>query len=101
MFTRQITELISDESYAELQELIVHNPKAGDLISGTNGLRKIRWKIEGVKGKRGGIRVIYYWYVSDDLIYMLIAYPKNEQDDLTPKQKSLLKQLVKEEFKDE
>ncbi|VAW69285.1 mRNA interferase YafQ [hydrothermal vent metagenome] len=97
VFTRQITALISDDSYAELQQAIRLEPESGNIISGSGGLRKIRWKAEG-RGKRGGIRVIYYWYVPGEQIYMLLAYAKNQQTDLSPEQKQVLKQLVEEEF---
>ena len=98
LFTQQIQELLTDDSYAELQDAIEKNPKVGDLITGSNGLRKIRWSTEG-RGKRGGIRVIYYWHVPGDQTYMLLAYAKNKQSDLTPAQLKFLKQLVTEEFR--
>ena len=98
IFTRQIIELISDDSYAQLQRKLWFDPEAGDIIPGSGGLRKIRWRTQG-KGKRGGIRVIYYWYSPEEQIYMLLAYAKNEQTDLTPAQLKLIKQLVDEEFK--
>ena len=68
------------------------------MIPGTGGLRKLRW-LAGGRGKLGGIRIIYYWIVDRDWIVMLLAYPKTEQDDLTPKQKRALKRLVEEELK--
>jgi len=98
VFTAQITDLITDDSYASLQHELRVNPDAGDVIPQGGGLRKIRWRSEG-GGKRGGIRVIYYWYVPGDLIYMLLAYAKNKQSDLTPKQLKILRALVEEEFK--
>jgi hypothetical protein len=73
------------------------HPDAGKIISGSGGLRKIRWSISG-HGKRGGIRVIYYWFASLDRILMLFVYSKNEQDDLTPKQLKMLKKIVEEEY---
>lgn len=73
-------------------------PDAGAVIPGTGGLRKIRWQGSG-RGKRGGVRVIYYWATADDVILMLVAYPKSERDDLTADQKTVLAALVKEEFK--
>jgi hypothetical protein len=97
VFTKQITELLDDESYAKLQYQLRLNPEIGDLIPGTGGLRKVRWKAEG-RGKRGGIRVIYYWHGLDDVTYMLLAYAKNQQENLTDAQKRILKQLVSEEF---
>jgi len=99
LFTRDITALLSDEEYAELQGALVVNPEAGDLIKQTGGLRKLRWSQQSRgKGKRGGVRVIYYWYASGLLIYMLLAYSKDEQDDLSNAQKKLLVSLVNEEF---
>jgi hypothetical protein len=59
VFTRLIQELMSDEGYRALQEVLITRPESGDLIKGSGGLRKIRWKLEG-QGKRGGVRVIYY-----------------------------------------
>jgi hypothetical protein len=99
VFTRRITALLDDTEYAELQQALVVNPKAGDLIPGTGGIRKIRWSHEGRgKGKRGGVRVIYYWRGANDAIYMLFAYSKDEREDLTVEQKRTLKRIVKEEF---
>ena len=99
IFTKQIKALLQDDSYAALQELIRLHPGSGDIVSGSGGLRKLRWKAEG-RGKRGGIRVIYYWFVAGDLAYMLLAYAKNEQEELTQDQLKTLKQLVKQEFDD-
>lgn len=95
VFTRQITKLLPDDEYGELQKKLVSNPDAGDIIQHSGGLRKIRWRL-ATKGKRGGIRVIYYWHVSDDEIYMLLAYGKGEKDDLTAKELKVLRGLVKE-----
>src|SRR5579863_2661538 len=96
-FTRQIIRLMPDEDYRELQEALLLNPEQGDLIRGSGGLRKIRWSQPG-RGKRGGVRVIYYWYLPDAQLYMLLAYPKNEQDNLIQKELKLLKTLVETEL---
>jgi mRNA-degrading endonuclease RelE of RelBE toxin-antitoxin system len=98
VFTKQVKQLLDTESYRLLQLRLVADPEAGALIPGTGGLRKIRWQGSG-KGKRGGIRAIYYWAGQVDVILMLLAYPKNEQGDLTPDQKRILAALVREEFK--
>lgn len=99
LFTRDVLALLSDDEYAEVQGALIVNPEVGDLIRGTGGLRKLRWSQQRRgKGKRGGVRVIYYWYASGSLIYMLLAYSKNEQDDLSAAQKRVLIRLVKEEF---
>ena len=91
-------KLLDPESYRLLQLRLVAEPEAGVVIQGTGGLRKIRWQGSG-RGKRGGIRVIYYWATSDGVLLMLLAYPKNERDDLSAEQKKVLVALVKEEFK--
>ena len=98
VFTKQVKQLLDAESYRLLQLRLVADPEAGALIPRTGGLRKIRWQGSG-RGKRGGIRAIYYWATKDDVVLMLLAYPKNERDDLTPEQKKVLSALVKEEFK--
>lgn len=72
VFTRQIKELISDEEYGELQFVLIQRPEMGDVIPKSGGIRKVRWAGSG-RGKRGGIRVIYYWQVSEDQIFMLLA----------------------------
>lgn len=95
VFTKQIRKLIPDDDYREFQQELIFNPEAGDVIKGSGGLRKIRWR-SAAKGKRGGIRVIYYWYVDDREIYLLLAYGKNEKDDLTAKEVKILRTLVEE-----
>lgn len=83
MFTRQIQSLLSAESYRELQLALADEPRRGRVIPRSGGLRKIRWEGTG-RGRRGGIRVIYYWIPDREMLLMLLAYPKNVQDDLTP-----------------
>ena len=70
-------------------------PDMGNLIPGGGGIRKARWAGIG-RGKRGGSRVIYYWQVADDIIWMLMAYPKSEREDLSRDQVRQLKILVEE-----
>ena len=85
---------MNDEEYAELQTFLAGRPDAGNVIKGSGGMRKLRWAGSG-RGKRGGLRVIYYWWVAKDRISMLMIYPKNEQDDLSTNQLKLLRnQLV-------
>ena len=93
VFSRLIQELMSDEDYRALQEALITRPESGDIIKGSGGLRKIRWKLEG-QGKRGGIRVIYYWVTADDQIRMLYVYRKSKQADLTTDQLATLKSIV-------
>jgi hypothetical protein len=73
-------------------------PEQGPLIKGGAGLRKVRWARRGV-GKRGGVRVIYFWRPVDQVFYMLFAYAKTEQEDLTPDQLRVLARVVREELK--
>jgi hypothetical protein len=62
-FTKRIQGALSDDEYGRLQQALISDPAAGTLIPGGGGLRKLRWATGG-KGKRSGLRVIYYWYVS-------------------------------------
>lgn len=94
-FTRMIDALLDEAAYAKLQEELLKRPDAGDLIKNGGGIRKLRWKRTG-SGKRGGIRVIYYWITEDEQILMLLAYPKNVKDNLTDQETALLRKLVKE-----
>ena len=98
VFTRQITSLLSDDELSALQWVLMGNPERGDLIRGSGGLRKIRWAGSG-RGKRGGLRIIYYWHVPGSTILFLLAYPKNEQEDLTPAQLKVLKSIIQSEYK--
>lgn len=91
-FTEDVTQLLSDEAYAKLQAFLTASPEFGDLIQETGGLRKIRWAAGG-KGKRGGIRVIYYFVTPDSQIRMLLIYHKSSREDLSPRQKSALRKL--------
>ena len=98
IFTKIITRLDDDEAYRSLQFALMLRPEQGPIIRGAGGVRKVRWAMPG-SGKRGGLRVIYYWAPREQAFYMLYAYSKNEQQDLTPAQARLLGQLVREEFK--
>lgn len=96
-FTKQINELLSDEELDDLQWALMANPESGDLIRGSGGLRKLRWAGSG-RGKRGGLRLIYYWHVPGSVILLLLAYLKNEQDNLTTDQLKILKSIIQNEF---
>ena len=75
------------------------NPEAGDIIEGTGGLRKMRFAdAKRGKGKRGGLRVIYYWWLAGKQFWLFAIYGKDEKDDLTPAQKKILKALIKQEL---
>jgi hypothetical protein len=98
VFTRRVLKLISDESYRGLQQALVANPELGEIIRQSGGLRKLRWARAG-RGKRGGVRAIYYWSAAHNVLLMLLVYGKNEQDDLTHEQLRVLRSLVEKEFK--
>jgi hypothetical protein len=98
LFTRKIQGLLTDDEYRQLQLALMLYPTIGDLIQDSGGLRKLRWSARG-RGKRGGIRVIYYWAVKPDQVLLLYAYAKNEQDDLTPEQLKILRKIIEQEYK--
>jgi mRNA-degrading endonuclease RelE of RelBE toxin-antitoxin system len=98
VFTEEITGLLSDDDYGRLQLALVLRPAQGAVIRGSGGLRKIRWGVAG-RGKRGGVRVIYYWEPGEGMCLMLYAYAKSAEGDLTAAQVKLLRQVVLEEFK--
>lgn len=85
----------SDEDLRRLQNFLLASPDAGDVIPGGFGLRKLRWSAQG-RGKRGGARVIYYRHVPGERIYLIYAYVKNVQTDLTREQIKVLAQLMKD-----
>ena len=97
VFTGQVRRLFDAESYRRLQLMLAARPDAGPVIPGSGGLRKVRWPGSG-RGRRGGVRVVYYWAGSDNVILLLLAYPKSDRDDLTAKQLREIAVLVKEEF---
>lgn len=97
IFTNQVQALLSLEEYRKLQMALMIRPDLGTVIPGSGGLRKVRWSLPG-RGKRGGVRTIYYWAVASDQILMLLMYAKNERDDLTPTQLKVLRKIVEEEY---
>ena len=98
IFTKRVKDLLPDEDYRTLQVALLLRPEQGPVVKGGGGLRKIRWAPKGV-GKRGGVRVIYYWQPEEQVIYMLFAYTKSAQEDLTPDQLRVLARIVRGEFK--
>jgi mRNA-degrading endonuclease RelE of RelBE toxin-antitoxin system len=97
IFTRQVQQLLTDEEYRKLQTALVNRPDTASIIRGSGGLRKVRWALPG-RGKRGGVRVIYYWAVHQEQILMLFMYGKNERDDLSSAQLKTLRRTVEEEY---
>jgi len=88
-------EYWTDEDLRAMQNVLLVAPDAGDLIRGGAGLRKLRWSAQG-RGKRGGARVIYYWHVPGDRIYLIYGYVKSRSEDLTAHQLKVLRELMKD-----
>jgi len=95
--TSALQRHLDDERYRQLQIALMLRPEQGLVIPGSGGLRKVRWAAPGM-GKRGGLRVIYYWAVREEAFYMLYVYAKSDQGDLTPTQARQLGRVVREEF---
>ena len=93
IFEKYRSEYLSDEEFRALQSELLARPQSGDVIQGTGGLRKIRVAAKG-KGKRGGARIIYYYFDSLNRFYLLTIYAKNEVSDLTSDQKQQLKSFM-------
>jgi hypothetical protein len=98
-FQKHRDDYLDGELFRSFQLELLKNPEAGDLIEGTGGLRKIRFfdQRRG-KGKRSGLRVIYYWWSGFDQFWLFTVYSKNEQDDLTMPQKKLFRQALDREI---
>lgn len=98
-FERHREEYLSNKAFEALQNEMMKNPEAGDEIQGTGGLRKLRFADERRgKGKRGGLRVIYYWWTAGLQFWLFTVYDKDEMVDLTPDERKALKALVKREI---
>jgi hypothetical protein len=99
-FTRYVSSYLTDDEYREMQGRLASAPEAGDMIPGTGGFRKLRWADpKRGKGRRGGLRVIYYYFSSANQIWLMTLYDKNEASDLTPKQKQALKTAIEAEIR--
>ena len=92
-FTQQADKIFTEEEKNGVIEYLAENPTAGDLITGTGGVRKIRFALPG-RGKSGGARIVYYYLDDTFPIYALLAYPKNAKTDLTDDEKKMVKKLV-------
>lgn len=91
-FTELVKEHLSDDEYAALQWMLLERPDAGPVVPGSGGVRKLRWGLRG-RGKRSGIRVIYYWKTADNEIWLLTLYAKNVRENIPA---HLLKQIAQE-----
>jgi hypothetical protein len=98
-FERNRERYLNDESFGRLQQLLMRDPEAGDVIEGTGGLRKARFAdARRGKGKRGGLRVIYYYWAGGPEFWLFTLYDKDELEDLTRKQRAAFKELLKAEL---
>lgn len=98
-FERHRANYLDDDAFRALQNLLMKHPEAGDPIPETGGLRKLRFAdARRGKGKRGGVRVIYYWWDGGLQFWLFTLYDKNEMADLTPQQRKALKGMIKTEL---
>jgi hypothetical protein len=99
-FTRKAFEYLGDDEYRALQTHLAANPALGDRMPGTGGFRKLRWKDpQRSKGRRGGLRIIYYYFLAAQQIWLITLYGKDEAADLTPEEKKLLKRAIESELR--
>ncbi len=94
-FSRYRDIYLDDDEYSHFQSMLLANPFAGDLIKGTGGLRKVRFRDKRHnRGKRGGMRIIYYWWMAKNQFWLFTVYDKTEMNDLTSKQCDILADLL-------
>ena len=98
-FARYRSDYLDDEGFRQLQIELLLDPTAGALLEGAGGLRKLRHRdIRRGKGKRGGLRVIYFWWDAGRQFWLFTLYDKDEMDDLDPKEKRALRAMLKMEL---
>ncbi len=98
-FNRYRSDYLKDEEYRLFQVSLLESPDMGDVIQGTGGLRKVRWVDQKRnKGKRGGVRIIFYWYAGGAQFWLFTIYDKDEATDLTSDQKKTLKSMLVQEL---
>lgn len=98
-FERRRADYLDDDAFRRLEDLLMKHPEAGDPMQDTGGLRKLRFAdARRGKGKRGGLRVIYYWWDAGFQFWLFTLYDKDELADLTPQQRKALKAMIKAEL---
>jgi len=98
-FTRYLSDYLDDDDYSRLQNQLAANPDLGDVMPGSGGFRKLRWgDPRRGKGRRGGLRVIYYYFVAERQIWLMTLYDKDEAADLTPREMKSLKSAIEAEL---
>lgn len=99
-FERHRSKYLDDERFSDLQAALMADPEAGDVIRDTGGLRKLRFAdSRRGKGKRGGLRVIYYWWAPGRQFWLFTLYGKGEVSDLTTDQRKVIREALKAELK--
>ena len=99
-FTRYLSSYLNDDEYRELQNRLAAGPELGDVMPGTGGFRKLRWADpRRGKGRRGGLRVIYYYFPGEQQIWLMTLYDKDEAADLTSKERQALKNVIEIELR--
>jgi hypothetical protein len=93
LFSELIEDYLSDDEYAAMQQFLLVNPQAGDVIPASGGVRKLRWGVAG-RGKRGGLRVIYLLRRRNDEVWMLTLYAKNVADNIPAKVLKKIKEAI-------
>ena len=93
LFVRQAEAVWNEDERTEFVTFIAANPEAGDVIAATGGVRKVRWSRPGT-GKRGGVRVIYFYHDANRPLYLLMVYAKARQEDLSPDEKRSVRELT-------
>jgi len=98
-FERRRADYLDDDAFRRLEDLLMKHPEAGNPMPDTGGLRKLRFAdARRGKGKRGGLRVIYYWWDAGFQFWLFTLYDKDEMADLTPQQRKALKAMIKAEL---
>ncbi len=97
-FARFRDRYLDDDGFADLQLYLAKNPEAGDMVPGAGGIRKLRWRDpRRGKGRRGGLRIIYYCFLSEQEIWLLTLYDKEEAADLTKEERDQLRRVLETE----
>jgi len=98
-FERRRSGYVDDEQFRQLQIDLLSDPECGDVIVGTGGLRKMRFAdAPRGKGKRGGLRIVYFWWVRGAQFWLFTIYDKNEMEDLSTREKKALKRMLEDEL---
>lgn len=92
LFTKLLYGYLTESEYAALQQFLLESPEAGNVVPGSGGVRKLRWGLKD-RGKRGGVRVLYYFKRNDGEIWFLTMYAKNEAENIPA---STLRQIAEE-----